>query len=284
MGEETLGIGEVKGYESEKLHRVVDEIQYVTDPVYNVVPPGGVPAELGIMALKEHPVLLDASVRTGGDYGITVISPNISEAVVIVSSKVTVWGVPADPSHDRVRGKCLGEGKSLSGFEESSGIPHNEEESRCPNPEVEGAANIPVVPFLTNPTSCGEPREVKLSVDGWDNPGNFATEENLVSRSVALPALRGCEHLDFSPTITVQPDGSAGSTPTGLNVDVRVNQESTSEPGRLGRGRCTDTTVTLPAGVQLSPSAADGLQACSHEQIGYLPGKSMPGDLQFTAE
>ena len=79
---------------------------------------------------------------------------------------------------------------------------------------------------------------MKLSVDGWDNPGDFATEENVISRRVALPALEGCEHLDFSPTITVQPDGSAGSTPTGLNVDVNVNQESTSNPVGLVRPMC----------------------------------------------
>ena len=117
VGEETLGIGEVPGYESEKLHRVVEEIQYVTDPVYNVVPPGGVAQELGFMVLR-HPVLLDAAVRTGGDYGITTISPNISEALVIMSTKVTVWGVPGDPSHDRLRGKCLREGESFRKREE----------------------------------------------------------------------------------------------------------------------------------------------------------------------
>ena len=154
----------------------------------------------------------------------------------------------------------------------------NEEEAGVKEPlaPVSCPANIPVRPFLTNPMSCGAPREVELSVDGWNEPGNFATGEHVISKSAALPALSGCEHLDFSPTISVQPDGSAGSTPTGLNVDVHVPQESTSNPVGLGEADVRDTTVTLPAGVQISPSAADGLQACSQAQIGLgQPGKAV---------
>ena len=44
-----------------------------------------------------------------------------------------------------------------------------------------------------------------------------------------------------------------------------------------------DALVTLPAGLTVDPSSADGLEACSEEQIGYLPQQSAEvGDLQFT--
>jgi hypothetical protein len=102
-----------------------------------------------------------------------------------------------------------------------------------------------------------------LSVDDWEEPGVFDSE------STSLPELVGCEGLDFSPTIGVTPDGSQGSTPTGLNVDVHMPQESTTNPLGSAEADVKDTTVTLPAGVQLSPSAADGLQACSTSEIGF---------------
>jgi hypothetical protein len=261
VGEATTDVFVDTGYDSPLTGEYVDQVEYFTDPVYNVEPPGGVVAELGFFPENVSPVLIDASVRTGGDYGITATS-RAPQAVVVAGAKVTLWGVPADPSHDGLRGTCLGQGISTrQGAEE--GEPHNETESlgECP-------ANIPVMPFLTNPTSCGEARTATLSVDDWEKAGNFLTGENVFSKTVALPALEGCEHLSFSPTIGVTPDGTAGSTPTGLNVDVHVPQESTSNPLGLGEADVKDATVMLPAGVQLSPAAADGLQACSEAQIG----------------
>ncbi len=97
VGEATTGLGESYGYVSKTLHRLVDEEQFYTNPVYNVEPPGGVPLELGVMVEGAHPVLLDASIRTGGDYGATVTSPDIAEAVVVASVKLTLWGVPGGP-------------------------------------------------------------------------------------------------------------------------------------------------------------------------------------------
>jgi hypothetical protein len=240
-----------------------DQLEYSTNPVYNMETPGGVAAEFGYLAVNVAPILLDASVRTGSDYGITVNVHDITEIVVIHGSKVIIWGVPGEASHDALRGTCLGEDNVDRAELESTGLPYNYEESRCPNPHVEAPGSLPVQPFLTNPTSCGQSRAATLSVDGWNEPGIFASSTVAMSE-----VLSGCDKLNFSPTIRVQPDGSSGSTPTGLNVDVHVPQESTTNPDGLGEADVRDTAVTLPAGVQLSPSAADGLQACSLAQIG----------------
>jgi hypothetical protein len=92
----------------------------------------------------------------------------------------------------------------------------------------------------------------------------------------AMPEISGCEKLDFSPTISAAPDGSRGSTPTGLTVGLNVPEESlVQNPAGLGEADVKDTTVTLPAGVTLSSSASDGLQACSIEQVGYTGMKEL---------
>src|ERR1700691_2585625 len=229
------------------------------DAVYNLEPPGGVAAEFGYKVVNTAPILIDASVRTGGDYGITVNVHNIPEALQVYGSTVRIWGVPEAPSHNAARGQCLSSGSTfLIGADYTPIEPHNDESSKgeCP-------VDVPVQPLLTNPTSCGVPRSATMSVDGWGEPGVF------VSKTASAAELVGCERLDFSPTINVTPDGTAGSTPTGLNVGVHVSQESPTNPEGLGEADVRDTVVTLPAGVQISPSASDGLQACSNAQIGF---------------
>jgi hypothetical protein len=268
--------------------KYVDKTVTVSNPVYNVETPGAaaaglaVAAEFGYYVAHTVPVFLDASVRTGSDYGITENARNITQTEPVLGTKVTIWGVPAEASHNKLRGDCLAEDQTYGPAE----AVHKEESEREREEELgylpgeltspaECPVNVPVAPLLTNPTSCGEPREASMSIDDWEEPGNFATEpgnlpgEKVHTLSATLPALSGCEKLDFSPSIAIEPDGTAGSTPMGLNVDVHVPQKSSVNPEGLGEADVRDTTVTLPPGVQLSPSAADGRQACSPAQIGF---------------
>jgi hypothetical protein len=227
-------------------------------PVYNMEPSPGHPAEFGFRVASVLTVFMDVSVRTGGDYGLTVTVRNIAQAESTIAADVSFWGVPGAASHDALRGKCLKENDGTS-------------QGDCP-------VSVPVLPLLMNPTSCGVPRSAVIRVDSWQEPGLFK------SLSTSMPELSGCEKLDFSPTISVTPDGTEGSTPTGLNVNVHVPQESTQNPLGLAEADVMDTTVTLPAGVQLSPSAADGLQACSNAQIGFTGVNPQSGADEFTPE
>jgi uncharacterized repeat protein (TIGR01451 family) len=226
-------------------------------PIFNLVPLVGEPARFGF-AVAGVPVTLDTSVRAGRDYGVVVSVDNISESVSFVATQATFWGVPGDSRHDQSRGwECLRGGPSC--------VPL-------------GLAKP--APFLTLPTSCTGPLQSAVEADSWRQAGGFQS----FPASEPLQALDGCNHLGFEPSISVAPDGPAASTPAGLTVGVHVPQEINLNQTGLAEADVKDTTVALPAGVQLSPSAADGLQACSNAQIGFTGINQQSGTDEFTPD
>ena len=97
--------------------------------------------------------------------------------------------------------------------------------------------------------------------------------------------MTGCEALNFKPSFSFQPRPSAASeaeaeakeaqgptestppdTPSGYTFQLHLQQHET--PAELASPQLRDTTVTLPEGVTLSPSSANGLVACTAEEIG----------------
>jgi hypothetical protein len=219
-------------------------------PLFAVVPSVGEPARFAF-EVQGDPVYLDTSLRTGGDYGVDVNVDNISEGIGFVAARVTFWGVPGDPRHDAVRGwNCIDSTDSQFGS--------------CSATEE---LNPP--PLLTLPTACTGPLHTTVEADSWQDEGAFTSpSEYTFLDNLGRPVgMDGCNQLPFTPSIKVTPDGQAGSTPTGLTVDEHVPQETSLNPTGLAESAVKGLSVTLPEGVVLNPSAADGLQACSMEQI-----------------
>ena len=224
----------------------------VPEPVFNVVPQVGEPARLGFDVFGTL-ITLDTAVRTGGDYGVDVNVSNISQVVQLIGSQVTLWGVPGDPRHNSQRGiDCLiggafGEGHPCEPLQETSAPP----------------------PFLTLPTSCTTPWTASVTADSWAQPTVLAGGEYALHDQFGHAlGLSGCNRLTFEPRISATPDGRAGSTPTGLTVDVHVPQDAALSPTGDAQAAVRETTVTLPEGVALNPSAADGLSACGESEVG----------------
>lgn len=225
--------------------------QAVTAPLFNLTPAVGEPARFGF-EIVGVPVILDTAVRTGGDYGVTVNVNNISTDVSFVSSQVTFWGVPSDPIHDTSRGwDCLMNGLWVGG------------KKSCASSSRPAQS-----PFLTLPTSCGKPFTTTVLADTWTDPGDWRSDAYTLSDGFGQQlGMDGCNRLPFEPSIEVVPDNQAASTPTGLAVKVHVPQQPSLAPEGLAEADVRDTTVTLPEGVVLNPSAADGLQSCSEAQV-----------------
>jgi hypothetical protein len=251
-------------------------------PVYNLAPPAGVAAEFGYIGLETTPVLLEETVRTGKDYGVTTNVPDVNQQTNVYASKVTIWGTPAEAAHNDWRGECErtagGKERELT---EGAGLAEGEDEvegplyqlKRNPNglPESTGVcvSGDALRPLLTLPTSCGRPLSASVAVDSWQEPGDFVGAEGQRTRSVSLPELSGCESLAFDPKVSVTPEKMVGSTPSGVDLGVSVPQEGIESPDGLAEADVKDGSLVFPAGLQLNASAVNGLEGCSISQIGY---------------
>jgi hypothetical protein len=215
-------------------------------PIYNVVPDKGYPAEF-VLAFGAISVPLYVSVTPDSNYGVRVTTPDITGFISISDVSVTFFGTPAtDPS-------------VYNGYRES----------------VKGTAPIS---FLDNPVDCSAaPQEARLTADSWEEPGSYLpdgqpnfSDPRWKSRSTTVfPSLAGCELLQFNPSLTVTPDVTRADEPAGTTVNLAVPQAPQQFPALVAPA-IKATTVTLPSGLSISPSAGDGLQGCSDAQIDLL--------------
>jgi hypothetical protein len=245
-------------------------------PVYNMVPSPGEPAKFGFSVFGV-PITLTANVRNGGDFGVTVDTVNIPIAIAIDGFDITFWGAPGDPSHDAQR--CNTPQYEYVGgpLPVCTGAPGT----------IQGPNSAPTLTqaFLSMPVSCMPPGvglRTQLRADSWAQQGDFLTRDLFSHLPPGFPAdegewgpqqgTSGCGVVPFKPTVSVQPTNHQADTPSGLSVGISLPQDGLTNPAGITSSDVRRTVVTFPEGVSVSPSAADGLGACSLAEIGLNSG------------
>ncbi len=218
--------------------------QKLVEPVYMMQPPGGdVVARLGTVA-GIYPVFIDFRVRSEGDYGLVADVRDASAAAKLVRLETTFWGVPADHSHDNERCTIA---EAFNGCVTSP--------SRPPGSRP--------LPFMTNPTRCGVPLEMGVNASSWLDPQLDPAKEV----RAPFPTITGCNKLPFGPSLTVTPTSHHTSSPTGLDLTIRLPESdgvNVLEPAQT-----RDIRIDLPKGLAINPGSADGLAVCSVAQLHF---------------
>jgi hypothetical protein len=225
-------------------------------------------ARLGIEG--PHLIVIDVSLRTGSDYGMTVSTQDIPELLGVWGVSLELWGIPAQ--HNR---GC----QTQRGFEV---VPPGHSPEFLPEcvPGTPPAPQSQWHPFLTSPTTCKSgPLTTTLSVNSYEDPTEYVTA------SATQPQPTGCTALSFDPSISVSPESTQAEAPSGYIVDLSVPQSE--DPNGFASSELREAVVTLPPGVTLDPSVATGLEACTDAQFGRgstIPPSCPSGSVIGTSE
>jgi hypothetical protein len=218
--------------------------------VYNLQPAPGHPAEFGLRYASGAALFLSGKVRSDGDYGLTISGDGIDGVVPkLLASKFTF---------------CENGATQVEGAE---GVTDS-----CNPVSAQSQA------FLTNPAKCSTsaPTTTVRSVP-WTAPATEVsktvfTGTNLVEEkaSEAESFVTGCDSPELSSrwnasSIGLIPETRQADAPMGMRFDLATPQNS--EAGKLATPELKNTTVVLPKGMSISPSAAAGLEACADAQI-----------------
>jgi hypothetical protein len=221
-------VGHVKTYPTGNLS--------AASPIYNIVPEHGVAAEFGFVSNVNTPIVLYASiVPTPAGYVLRTSSREITQ-IPITQITANIYGDPA----------------------------------------ARDGSGEPAIPTFTNPADCsGEPLKTVVHMDSWASPGTYNPDgspnfedPNWAKAEYESPPVTGCAALEgsFNPTIQAEPESTRADSPTGLQVNLSIPQSEGVET--LGTPPLKNAVVTLPEGMTVNPSSANGLTACSEAEVG----------------
>jgi hypothetical protein len=236
----------------------------IPTPVFNTQAPYGYPGKFRFRISESVEVNVVGTLRSDEDYGLNAASLRTPQISQVYGVFFTFWGTPASSSHDSTRCRKI---RQKFGCE---------------------ASNVPSTAFLTSATNCSEqaqtPPVVPLITTLWQNPGA------VFEKSAAIQAVTECDKLKFGTpeepvNFTFEPSDTKSDSPVAFRTELSVPSEGLTDPSKLMTPEIKESVVDLPKGVVLNAAAADGLAACSLQQIGFKGSNfPMPNPMRFSSE
>jgi hypothetical protein len=216
--------------------------------VFNVVPVEGESARFGLK-LAGNEVYLQGDADWSGNYheGFTIEVPAAlpqdlgvllgSKNGAILKNRLVFNGRAGDGTFITTPSTCLGEAFKESGSIYSTLLRAASYEQLEQKPPYED---------YVWPTSAEPPLESPIP------PGTSPKE---------------CTSIPYDPSLNLDPGTTQTNSPAGVTVDIDIPHYSLAESEQQ-TSTTKESKVTLPLGMGLNPSAANGLQVCTDAQFG----------------
>jgi hypothetical protein len=216
--------------------------------VYNVVPVEGESARFGL-ELAGNEVYLEGDADWSGDYheGFTIEVPAAlpealggllgSDSGAILKNRLVFNGRAGEGTFITTPSTCLGEAFVESGSAYSTYL-------------LAGSVEQFAEPDYVWPTSAEPPLESPIP------PGTSPKE---------------CDSIPYDPSLAIDPGTSQTNSPAGATVEIDIPHLEPNYKAEEDEQQTSTTKaskVTLPLGMGLNPSAANGLQVCTDAQFG----------------
>jgi hypothetical protein len=206
-------------------------------PLYNLEPNEGEPARLGFVIAGTRVIELEGGVAWESDFHeyFTIKLPAPSVPFSSLKSRLVAFGQSGDGTH------------------------------------------------ITLPTTCFDRNQWPHLYSTWFRGESWAEPdptfpEGSTAVEAKLPSPTGCDKVPFDPSVNVNPGTEAVDSPAAATVTTELPSDPAKEGGKVrvnGNGETEGISqshvrkaeVTLPKGMGLNPSGAQGLVACTDAQF-----------------
>jgi hypothetical protein len=238
-----------------------------TAPVYALAAGDGELARLGfVIPTAKLAVAIPVTVRSASDYGLDFTLANLPSAVPLAGAELTLWGVPADPTHDAHRFPA-------GSAAEPAGCPGIAGTSCLAGPTT---VSVEEAPLLHNPTTCQATFSSALHVGTYQSG-------NVLTASASTTGNTSCSQNAFSPTLLGGLTTAETRSPSGFTLDLQGTDEGFFSPTGIAQAQVRSISFAFPAGVEFDSGAAAELATCTDAQFAMDAEDPCPLDSEVGA-